>query len=113
MTLTRTLAADRLGEFSLVPGQAPMPVVFVPLSLLQRELTLSGRVNTILVQGAAHAGIPMLAGFDTELTREIPIGATLELDPETKTLRVLDEVTDVKPEEGHRPASSVVHVVRS
>ena len=29
-------------------------------------------VNTILVQGAAHAGIPMLAGFDTELTREIP-----------------------------------------
>lgn len=70
-------------------------------------------VNTILVQGAAHAGIPMLAGFDAELTREIPSGATLELDPETKTLRVLDEMTDVKPEEGHRPASSVVHVVRS
>lgn len=69
-------------------------------------------VNTILVQGAAHAGIPMLAGFDAELTREIANGATLELDPEAKTLRVLDEVTAVRPEEGHRPPSSVVHMVR-
>ena len=58
VTLTRTLAADRLGEFSLVPGQAPMPVVFVPLSLLQRELTLSGRVNTILVQQTSREGAP-------------------------------------------------------
>ena len=58
VTLARTLAADRLGEFSLVPGQAPVPVVFVPLGLLQRELTLSGRVNTILVQQTAREGAP-------------------------------------------------------
>ena len=58
VTLTRTLAAARLGEFSLVPGQAPVPVVFVPLSLLQRELTLTGRVNTILVQQTSREGAP-------------------------------------------------------
>jgi len=58
VTMSRTLPAERMGEFSLVPGQSPVPVVFVPLSLLQRELKLPGRVNTILVQHTARDGAP-------------------------------------------------------
>jgi putative ABC transport system permease protein len=55
VTVARTLDGDRMGEFSLVPGQGPGLAVFVPLTLLQRELTLTGRVNTILVQQAPRA----------------------------------------------------------
>jgi putative ABC transport system permease protein len=58
VTVARTLTADRMGEFSLVPGQGPVAVAFVPLSLLQRELQLAGRVNTILVQHTSRDGAP-------------------------------------------------------
>lgn len=47
-------------------------------------------VNTILVQGAALAGIPMLAGFDEDVTACVPHGAWVEVDPAVGTLRVLD-----------------------
>ena len=50
MTKARTPRRVALGEFSLQPGQGPVAAVFVPLSLLQRELKITGRVNTILVQ---------------------------------------------------------------
>lgn len=46
-------------------------------------------VNTILAQGAELGGITMLAGFDVDVTALIPSGATLELDPQTKTLRIV------------------------
>lgn len=55
VTVARTIDASRMGEFSLVPGQGPALAVFVPLTLLQRELTLAGRVNTILVQQVPRA----------------------------------------------------------
>lgn len=47
-------------------------------------------VNPILVQGAAFGGITMLAGFDEDVTAAVPHGATVEIDPATRTLRVLD-----------------------
>ena len=46
-------------------------------------------VNPILVQGAALGGISMMAGFDEDVTSLIPHGALVEIDPTTKTLRVL------------------------
>lgn len=46
-------------------------------------------VNTILAQGAAHANITMLAGFDEDLTTVVPHGAHVEIDPRARTLRVL------------------------
>lgn len=52
-------------------------------------------VNTILAQGAALGDVAMLAGFDTDITAEIPNGAMVEVDPEAGTIRVLD--TMVKP----------------
>jgi uncharacterized protein len=46
-------------------------------------------VNPIIAQGTALANLPMLAGFDTDLTCEIATGDELELDPAAKTLRRL------------------------
>jgi len=46
-------------------------------------------VNPILVQGAAFGNLTMLAGFDEDITEGVPNGATVEIDPETRTLRIL------------------------
>ncbi|GJH30292.1 aconitase X swivel domain-containing protein [Caballeronia novacaledonica] len=46
-------------------------------------------VNPILAQGAALGNISMIAGFDCDVTAVVPHGAFVEIDPATKTLRVL------------------------
>ena len=70
-------------------------------------------VNTILVQGAALAGIAMLAGFDVDITACVPSGAMLEIDPDGHALRIVappDEHHDVEPAHGATPA--IVRVQR-
>jgi hypothetical protein len=57
-------------------GKAPLAIVF-------------NSVNPILVQGAAFGAITMLAGFDEDVTAAVPHGATVEIDPAARTLRVL------------------------
>lgn len=57
----------------------------VPLALV------FNRVNPILAQGAAFGGVTMLAGFDVDVTAAVPHGATVEIDPATRTLRVVGE----------------------
>jgi uncharacterized protein len=47
-------------------------------------------VNPIMAQGAALADLPMLAGFDCDITAMIATGAHLELIPGKSLLRVLD-----------------------
>jgi uncharacterized protein len=47
-------------------------------------------VNPILAQGAAFGNLTMLAGFDVDITAEVPHGATVEIDPATRLLRVID-----------------------
>lgn len=49
-------------------GMAPLAFVF-------------NSVNPILAQGAALGDMPMLAGFDEDITVAIPNGAELEVDP--------------------------------
>src|ERR1700738_448700 len=46
-------------------------------------------VNPILVQGAALADLPMLAGFDEDITTAIPSGAEVEVNPSMGVLTVL------------------------
>jgi len=55
----------------------------VPLALVFNS------VNPILVQGAAFGEVTMLAGFDGDITAQVPHGATVEIDPEKRLLRVL------------------------
>lgn len=38
-------------------------------------------VNPIMVQGAALADFTMISGFETDITRAIPNGALVEVDP--------------------------------
>ena len=49
------------------------------------------RVNPIMVQGAALADFTMISGFDVDITKAIPNGATVEVDPaaERPFIRVL------------------------
>ncbi len=49
------------------------------------------RVNPIMVQGAALADFTMISGFDVDITKAIPNGATVEVDPtaEQPFIRVL------------------------
>ena len=46
-------------------------------------------VNPILAQGAAFGDVPMLAGFDLDITSAIADGAQVEVNPEKKTITVL------------------------
>jgi predicted aconitase with swiveling domain len=55
----------------------------IPLALVFNS------VNPILAQGAAFGDVTMLAGFDGDITALVPNGATLELNPASRTLRVL------------------------
>ena len=48
-------------------------------------------VNPILVQGAALADLPMLAGFAEEITKAIPFGAEVEVNPELGILEIIGE----------------------
>ncbi len=56
----------------------------VPLALVFNS------VNPILAQGAALGDIPMLAGFDEDITAPIASGAAVEVNPETRLLPILD-----------------------
>ena len=57
-------------------GMSPLAIVF-------------NSVNPILVQGAALGDLPMLAGFDVDITASIPHGAEVEVDPEQRTVQIL------------------------
>ena len=55
----------------------------IPLALVFNS------VNPILAQGAAFGSVTMLAGFDGEITAQVPNGAKVEIDPAKKLLRIL------------------------
>lgn len=57
-------------------GVAPVALVF-------------NSVNPILVQGAALAGMSMLASFDDDITAAVPHGSEVEVDPSDRILTVL------------------------
>jgi len=49
LTVREVLAADALGEFSIQPQQSAVRAVFVPLNLLQQEISQPEKINLILV----------------------------------------------------------------
>jgi predicted aconitase with swiveling domain len=54
----------------------------VPLALVFNS------VNPILVQGAVFGNVTMLAGFEGDITAKVPHGAMVEIDAQSRTLRV-------------------------
>jgi predicted aconitase with swiveling domain len=59
-------------------GVAPLALVF-------------NSVNPILAQGAALGEIPMLAGFDRDITLAVPNGTEVEVDPSRGVLTLLSK----------------------
>jgi predicted aconitase with swiveling domain len=55
----------------------------VPLALVLNS------VNPILAQGAALGDVSMMAGFDGDITSDVPNGAEVEVNPQTGLLTVL------------------------
>jgi predicted aconitase with swiveling domain len=55
----------------------------VPLALVLNS------VNPILAQGAALGDVPMLAGFESDITMAIPNGAEVEVNPSAATIMVI------------------------
>jgi predicted aconitase with swiveling domain len=55
----------------------------VPLAIVLNS------VNPILAQGAALGDLPMLAGFDEDITVAVPNGAEVEINPQMKLLTVV------------------------
>jgi predicted aconitase with swiveling domain len=75
-------------------GMAPLAIVF-------------NSVNPILAQGAAFAGLPMLAGFDVDTTGEVESGDEVELDPDSKTLTIVARARDDDHRHHGNPAKEV------
>ena len=55
----------------------------VPLALVLNS------VNPILAQGAALGDVPMLAGFDEDITAVVPNGSEVEVNPRTGMLSII------------------------
>ena len=54
----------------------------VPLALILNS------VNPIVARGAVFGDVTLLAGFDEGITAAIPHGATVEIDPAARTIRI-------------------------
>lgn len=85
-----SLSPERMGEFSLAPGQAPVRAMFVALPRLQRDLDQADRVNTLLL-AAPDAASPAL---DTQIGKALRASiddADLQLyvDPDEPSGRVI------------------------
>src|SRR3954469_19322495 len=57
----------------------------IPLALVFNS------VNPILAQGAAFGDVPMLAGFDLDITRAVPNGALVAIDPAARTITTVEQ----------------------
>lgn len=55
----------------------------VPLALILNS------VNPILAQGAAFGDVPMLCGFETDITAAIPNCAEVEVNPEMRLVKII------------------------
>ncbi len=70
------VASARMLREMALRGVMPLAIVF-------------NSVNPILIQGAAFGDITMMAGFEDDITAEVARGAMVEIDPATKTMRLL------------------------
>jgi ABC-type antimicrobial peptide transport system permease subunit len=80
LSVGATLEANQLGEFSLRPTQGDVFAIFVPLRLLQRDLSQQNHVNTLLLAssvfprdavtlddlGVKVRSLPQIDGFSVE-----------------------------------------------
>ena len=88
LTIKQILTNEDLGEFSIRPQQTAVRAVFASLSLLQRELEQTGKVNTILVsEKAASSG----AADARSGALEQIVKSAVTLDDYNVTVRVVND----------------------
>ena len=58
------------------------------MSIVPLAIVLNS-VNPILAQGAALGDVPMLAGFDVDITAAVPNGAEVEVNPQMSLLTIV------------------------
>jgi putative ABC transport system permease protein len=73
LTVKRVLDRASLAEFSLAPSQGPVLAIYVPMSRLQRDLSLGERANVLLVKGVGDLFNP-----EDFLGNELKSAATLD-----------------------------------
>jgi putative ABC transport system permease protein len=66
LTLAGVLPRDQLGEFALKPQQTEVRAVFAPIRRIQRDLGVSGQVNTVLVAGGERTDAAFRSAFHLE-----------------------------------------------
>jgi ABC-type lipoprotein release transport system permease subunit len=75
VTISDVVPAADLGDFSLDAQQGDVRAMFVPLSFVQRELSIRGQVNTVLVSVRPDRAV---AGGATTLEEQLRRLATLD-----------------------------------
>ncbi len=89
VTIKTSLAAEQLGEFAIRPQQAAVRAVFVPLQLLQKELALEGKVNTLLISRSKDSA--GLSDIERTAALENLLKERVELEDYSLRLRPLDQ----------------------
>ncbi len=89
LTISQTLSAEQLGEFSVRPQQTSVRAVFVPLQLLQRELDQQGKVNTLLISRMKDGS--GLSDVERVTALESLIKNRADLEDYSLKLRTLDQ----------------------
>jgi putative ABC transport system permease protein len=79
------LPREDLGEFSLRAGQGEVRAIFAPLPRIQRDLGVSGSVNTVLLAGGDAGSIAASVKRASELE---DLGATVAASADSQTLVV-------------------------
>src|SRR5688572_26317531 len=107
LKVRETLAADALGEFSLQPQQTAVRAVFVPLNLLQKEITQEGKANLILLSETSRDPATQVA--KTELV-EKALRERTSLEDFGIQLRLVGKPRSVPPaiaggSVGHQPTA--------
>ena len=91
LTVANILPAESLGEFSLEAQQGDVSAVFVPLTRLQQDLDITGRVNTMLVSSGLSPPADAAAALRALVRREAQLddlGLPLETVDSTGVLGV-------------------------
>jgi putative ABC transport system permease protein len=98
-TVRAVLTAAEMGEFSLRPQQGAVRAIFLPLTRLQQDLDVQGRVNTLIVQGQERRD-----GQDRQDGKRVDLGAAVRrhfaLEDVGLTVRVVGDAFAVESDAG-------------
>lgn len=83
LTIAGVLPRDQLGEFALKPQQTEVRAVFAPLRRIQRDLGVTGQVNTVLVAGGNRSDAALRSALQLE-----DLGVKLTTIEEPRTIIV-------------------------